>query len=289
MSRDILKRLTEPQIVALRCKGGAWPRSTFGETPIPDAWMGLVISPDGRRRFVPAGEDPKPAREDTLALVRNRAITVPLQLPDVPTVDHLVSAAAEVLLRCPEQDNELGALSKTLLPGDELTLDDLTQAVCQAGATAALRQFVRARPASQLVHDDLRQPLLDTLRGALQRFLFSSGLVLERLGQVQFTSEVLARQELLARTAAQRVAEIKSRDMIEQATLTATRRRLDDMAGLLERLKHLARRTRPAARELVARDAGLAGRAGRGRRGGADVRLARSRHARSNPATHRDR
>ncbi len=240
MSRDILKRLTDLRVVGLCCKGSAWPRSRLAETPIPDAWMGLVVSPDGRRRFVPAGEDPRLARDDTLALVRNRAITCPLQVPDIPTSDHPVSAAVEVLLRCPAQDNELGALHKSLLAGDELTLENLAQAVSQAGATAALRQFVRARSASQLVHEDQRAPLLDTLRGALQRFLFSSGLVLERLGQVEFTSETLARQETLARTAAQRVEEIKSRDMVEQAALVATRRRLDDLAGLLDKLKQVA-------------------------------------------------
>jgi hypothetical protein len=240
MSRDILKRMSDPQIVALRCKGSAWPRSRLSETPIPDAWMGLVISPDGRRRFLPAGENPRPARDDALALVRNRALTVALRVTEVPATDHPVSAIVEVLLRCPPQDNELGALDKTLLAGEELTLANLTQAVNQAGATAALRQFARARSASQLVHEEQREPLLGTLRGALQRFLFSSGLVLERLGQVQFTSESLAQQEKLARTAAERLEEIKSRDMVEQAALVATRRRVDDLGGLLGRLKQVA-------------------------------------------------
>jgi len=240
MSRDILKRLADSQVVALRCKGDAWPRSLLAQTPIPDTWMGLVVSPDGRRRFAPAGEDPRPERDDTLVLVRNRAITVPLQVTDIPAADHPVSAVVEALLRCPARDDELAALHKTLLGSDELTLSGLTEAVGQAGAQAALVQFIRGRSAGQLVHEDQREALLDHLRGALQRFLFSSGLVLERIGQVELTSASLARQDALQRAAARRIEEIRSRDMVEQAALVATRRRLDGLSGLFDKLKQAA-------------------------------------------------
>ena len=240
MSRDTVKRLADPQVVALRCKGDAWPRSLLAQTPIPDAWMGLVVTADGRRRFAPAGEDPRPEREDTLVLVRNRAITVPLQVTDIPAADHPVSAAVEVLLRCPARDDELAALHKTLLSSDELTLGGLAEAVGQAGAAAALRQFVRSRSAGQLVHEDQRAALLDHLRGALKRFLFSSGLVLERIGQAEFTSQSLAQQDALQRAAARRIEEIRSRDMVEQAALVATRHRLDEVSGLFEKLKQVA-------------------------------------------------
>jgi hypothetical protein len=240
MSHDTLKRLADPQVIALRCKGDAWPRSLLAQTLIPDTWMGLVVSPDGRRRFVPAGEDPRPDNADTLVLVRNRAITVPLAVTEVPAADHPVSASVEVLFRCPARDDELAALHKTLLAAEELTLEGLMQAVNQAAAATALRQFIRGRSAGQLVHEDQREPLLDHLRAALQRFLFSSGLVLERLGQVELVSESLAQQETLTRTAARRVEEIKSRDMVEQAALAATRRRLDDLSGLFDKLKQAA-------------------------------------------------
>lgn len=96
----MLDRLTDATILALRCPGSAWPRGLLGGPPIPDAWMGLVETPDGRRRFVPAGEDPRPARDDVLLLVRNRAITVPLELHDAPAAcDHGVEARVELLVR----------------------------------------------------------------------------------------------------------------------------------------------------------------------------------------------
>ncbi len=42
--------------------------------------MGLVQTRDGRRRFVPAGEDPRPESDGQLLLVRNRALTLPLDV-----------------------------------------------------------------------------------------------------------------------------------------------------------------------------------------------------------------
>lgn len=241
MSRDLLKRLADPQVVALRCKGDAWPRALLTETPIPDAWMGLVIQPDGRRRFVPAGEDPRPEREDRLVLVRNRAIVVPVAAAQVESASqHPVSASVELLLRCAARDDDLAALDQALLADDELTLAGLTEVVVRAGAPAELQRFVRERPAAQLVQEDLREKLLKSLGDALKRFLFSAGLNLERLGQVELTSPSLAEHAALERDAARRVREIEARDMVEQAALAATRRRLDDLSGLFAKLSQVA-------------------------------------------------
>ncbi len=241
MSRDLLKRLADPQVVALRCKGDAWPHALLAETPIPDAWMGLVIQPDGRRRFVPAGEDPRPEREDRLVLVRNRAIVVPVAVAQVESASgHPVSATVELLLRCAARDDDLAALDQVLLADDELTLAGLTEAVVRAGAPAELQRFVRERPAAQLVQEDLREKLLESLGDGLKRFLFSAGLTLERLGQVELTSPMLAEHAALERDAARRVREIEARDMVEQAALAATRRRLDDLSGLFAKLSQAA-------------------------------------------------
>ena len=110
-----LKRLNDPQVVALRCRGDAWPRSLLSATLIPDTWMGLVVHADGRRRFVPAGEDPQAQRDDTLVLVRNRAITVPLALADVRAADdHGVQANIELLVRWPTRDDDLAACFRDL-------------------------------------------------------------------------------------------------------------------------------------------------------------------------------
>ena len=59
VSREPLKELTDPTLVAVCVAGDVWPRGLLSENPIPDNWMGLVIKPDGRRRYVPAGENPR--------------------------------------------------------------------------------------------------------------------------------------------------------------------------------------------------------------------------------------
>jgi hypothetical protein len=241
MSRDVLKRLADVTLAAVRCRGDAWPRALLSETLIPDAWMGLVLKTDGRRHFVPAGEAPRVERDDALVLVRNRALTIAVQLDHVPTADaHLVNARLELLARWPARDDDLAALHETLLTGEELTLADIVEAFRRAGTPAAVQRFCAVRPAATLVTDDLRAPLLEHLRSELQRFLFSAGLVLERLGQVEFASPSLAEANALQRDAARRVSELKTRGMVEQAALAATQRRLDDLSTILTKLKTAA-------------------------------------------------
>lgn len=242
MPRRILEHLADPTLVAVRSRGAAWPRAVFAPTPIPEAWMGLVRKPDGRRTFVPAGEDPGPDPDDTLVLVRNHAVAVPVAAVQIPAADdHPVDVAVELLVRCPARDDDLAALHDTLLVEPELTLARLRTAVEDAGAAAALQRFIQAHPARELVHADPREPLLEALRAALRSFLFAAGLVLERLGRLEFRSASLVRQEALEREAARRVQELEARGVVERAALAATRRRLDDLGEILAKLKAAAR------------------------------------------------
>jgi hypothetical protein len=241
MSRFTLDRLSDPTVVAVRCAGEDWPRGLLSETPIPDTWMGLVITADGRRRFVPAGEDPKPQRGDTLLLVRNRAVTVPLAAERLPAADdHAIAVEAELLLRWVARDDDLHALYQSLLSDAELTLASLGEAVARAGAPAALRSFVRQHPAEHLTQSDQRDALLQHVRDELKRFLFSAGCEIERVGRVTFASRTLTEQRAIEQQAARRVQEMEARQRMEQAALAATHRRLDALGGMLDKLKTAA-------------------------------------------------
>lgn len=241
MSGTAYQRLTQPTVVAVRCRGSDWPRGLLAETPIPDTWMGLVVRADGGRRLVPAGEDPHPGREDTLVLVRNRAISVPVELGDAPSADHHgVHAEVELLVRCPPREDELAALHRTLLGEAELTLEGLAAHVHAAGAPAALQAFIREQSAQDLVHNDQRNALLDSLSRGLAAFLFASGLVLERLGRVEFRSASLARDEQHRRATERRADELAAKARLEEAALAATRRRLDALGDVLTKLQAAA-------------------------------------------------
>jgi hypothetical protein len=238
MARDILKSLADASIAALRVRGGEWPRNLLAETLIPDAWMGIVLQPDGRRRFVPAGEDPRPERDDTLVLVRNRAIAVPLELHEAPASSgHGVHARVELLVRAPARDDELAALARTLVTGDALGLDALAEYLWHGAARAALQRFIRERPAAALVYDDLRAALLEHLRNELKGVLFAAGLVLERLGAIECTSPALIEEEARQRATARKVSELEARGVVERAALAATQRRLDDLGSVLGKLR----------------------------------------------------
>ena len=241
MSRKILERLATTTLVALRCKGEAWGGSLFARTLVPDGWMGLVLKPDGARKFVPAGEDPAPDRDDTLALVRNRALTITWTGQDLPASDgHPVSVDIGLLVRCPAREDDLAALRQTLLAEPELELARLTDVVIAAGLPGLVREFVRTRPANELVYGDARDALLSCLRAGLQHALFSAGLVLEQLGALTLRSESLTAHDALQRRTARRVQELEARELVERAARAATHRRLDDLGDILGKLKSAA-------------------------------------------------
>lgn len=243
MTRDVLAIMADAAVVAFRCRGEAWPRAFLGGTPIPDAWMGVVIRADGRRSFIPAGEVPRVGAGDVLAFVRNRALVVPVAVTEAPSADqppHDVAAQVELLLRCPPREADLAALHEMLLKQPEFTLADLTTEMVRAGATQAVADFVRTRPAADLLAADPREPLLNCLRNALQPFLFRTGFELERLGTIEFRSATYTHQRSVEQAAARRLHELEARGAVERAALAATRRRLDDLGDVLARLRTAA-------------------------------------------------
>lgn len=241
MSRSVLERLGDPTVVALRVAGEAWPRGLLSGTVVPEGWLGLVERPDGRRRCVPAGDDPRPQREDRLLLVRHRAVEVPLSVNCVRAAcGHEVSAAGEVRLHWPARDADLAALGRTLLADVELTRDGLARAVGEAGGWAAIQQFIRQRPAQQLVHDNLLDDFAALLRARLERFLFSSGAVLERVTGIRFSCPAMEEAEALQRAAAARVEQIKAQELVQQAAVAAVQRRLEGLSGIFEKLRAAA-------------------------------------------------
>ncbi|MGD8453536.1 MAG: hypothetical protein PVJ57_17115 [Phycisphaerae bacterium] len=241
MSRSIVERLADEHLVALAAAGDAWPRALLSTTPVPDGWLALVERRDGGRRLVPAGEDPAAERGDRLLLVRDRSLTVPLHLAEVRTASgHAVSATVEIVLRWQGRDDDVAALGRSLLVGDELTLDQLARAVDDGGGRATLLAFIRERGAVDLVHEDCSADLLAVLREGFKRFLFSSGATLERLAVARFASPALAEEETLRRETAAHVERIKAHEMVQQAALAATQRRLEGLSGIFTQLQSAA-------------------------------------------------
>ncbi|MFH1746753.1 MAG: hypothetical protein ABIG44_06875 [Planctomycetota bacterium] len=238
MSRKIIERLADAAMVAVRVAGDAWPRALVSATPIPEQWLGLLERSDGGRRLVPSGEDPRPQRSDRLLLVRRGPVCIKLKIVDLRSTDgHDVSGTCQLSLNWQARDDDLAALGRAILHDNELTLDGLGAALAAGGARAELEQFIHERTASVLVHDDLRAELLEYLRARMQRFLFSSGIELEGVVALELSSTSLAEQEATQRQAAAHVESIKARELVERATAQAASRRLEDMRGLLDKLK----------------------------------------------------
>jgi hypothetical protein len=247
MGRSIADRLADSAWMALSVEHAEWPRARAKAfagapgAPIPEGWTALVESADGRRRLAPAGDDPRVAPGERLALARRDPISVPLQFAGMPaSCGKPVEARCDVVVRFGDSADELAALRRTLLASGELTHQELTRRLDEAGGAAALREFVRAHTAHELVHDDRRPALLALLREKLRAFLFDAGTRLEGVTGLVCNSPTLAREEALRQEAEQRVQQIQAREMVEQAARTAVSRRLNELAALLEKLRAVA-------------------------------------------------
>lgn len=241
MTPDILSRLSDETLIALSFDADLWPRAMFSSTPVPDKWMGLLERADGTRRFVPAGEEPRAQRGDRMLLVRNRPIVVPVDAAEVRAAcGNIVSGTCELLLRWQARDDDLASLKRTLLHAGRLTLDGLAQAVADAGAARTLHDFIKSQSAEQLVEHDHTDAFAAVVRQALQRFLFSAGAELERVATLRFVSRSYAEQQALQRETAAQVERIKAREMVQNAALAATTRRLDGLSSIFEKLNHAA-------------------------------------------------
>lgn len=243
MSRDVMRRLGDSTLVAVAVRGGDWPRRFMGPVPIPDTWMGLVETRDGKRWHVPAGDEPRAGESDTVSLVRNRPLTVPIDTREVPAAcGNTVGGTADVLVRWHARDDELAALHRSLLSRGELTLQKLTDAFADGGARTALQKFISTRDAAALVSGDHRDALLAHLRDELKKLCFDTGLSIEQVATLKFGSSSLARRSAMQQDAAHEVERIKAREMVEHAALAATQKRLGELGGVMEKLQAAAAR-----------------------------------------------
>ena len=241
MARDILEQLQDEALLAISLRGREWPNGLLSRTMIPDKWLGLVETTEGTRRFVPSGEDPRANDEDRLTLVRNRPLTVPLVASECRCRDgDLVNGRCAVLIRWSADEHELAALRKHLLHSGRLDSSDLTRLVGNGGGSQGLRDFIANNAADELVRSDVSSKLLAAMRDALKKFCFESGAKVERVAEVSFDSKTLVAREKLERQTERRLAEIRAREMVEQAAAQATQRRLDDLGGVLDKLNDAA-------------------------------------------------
>lgn len=239
---DVPRQLSDPTIAAICIAGAQWPRSFLSATVVPDSWIGLVEKRDGRRRFVPSGEDPRPDADDWLVLVRNKRITTPIRVEsEIASCGRAVEAAADLLVRWPAREDDLSALRRTLLVDGVLSLDGLARFIADAGGRDALREHVRSHDAATLVDGDTREALGAALVQRLKKASFDSGMVVESVAGLRCTCAALEQERAVERSASQRMHEIKAREAVEQAAAAAAQRRIEGLSGLLATLRGAAK------------------------------------------------
>lgn len=233
----MIAALNDPTVFALALPAEAWPRRRLSAAPVPDGWFALLQKPDSRRWIVPSSEEPRAERGDRLVLIRNKPLTVPLEVEESPAAcGNRVSVAGELIVRWTMREDDAALLGAALGPGEAARLDQLQRWIAPA-AGGALREYVRARQAAALLREDHSAAVMESLRAALARFCFEYGATLERLASIRFRSPTLAEQEARERAAAARMAEVRARENLERAAQEATLRRLEGLTSILDKLK----------------------------------------------------
>ena len=253
MTHPLRTTLDDPHVLAVRMPARDWPRRLLARQPVPDKWVALASWPDGRRKLVVAGQAPPDDDDATLLLVRRRPIEIELTVEDAPAADdHLCTATCRLILRWPENADELAALERTLLTDETLTAAGLARTVAEQGGRAALRAFVRSKPARELIESDVSAGLLEHLREALKPLSFRSGCVLERVAALEVASPGFRRQRRREHETRTRIEALRNRELIEQARLAAAERRLDAVRSLIDRLRDVADEAPGSWTQLVA-------------------------------------
>ncbi|MGE3181837.1 MAG: hypothetical protein AB7N71_09415 [Phycisphaerae bacterium] len=237
----ILEQLQQNDLIALQRDGGDWPRGFLSSTLIPDGWMALVEADAGWRRFIPSGEEPKCNRRDRLTLVRNRAIEVPLaDIRAVAATGEDVAFTGALLVRWPQRDDDLAALSRLLQRRNPLTLDVLPGLLADCGLDAAFAAFARERDAADLLDSDQREAVHAYLQSKLGDKLFDLGLQIDAVNTLRIDSRALREKRARERDTAGRIERIRTRQMVEEVAVSATRQRLDSLEEILGKLKKVS-------------------------------------------------
>ncbi|QOJ14545.1 MAG: hypothetical protein HRU75_07785 [Planctomycetia bacterium] len=187
MPRDVISRTADPTIAAFRVAGREWPRGLLAPVLVPDAWLALVDTRDGRRRLVVAGDDPRPAADDSVTLVRSRPLATPVEVGFRPDADGVgIAAVIELLLRVVPREHELAAFARLVPDGGALSLARVAELTAHSGAVHAITDVIGSSRAAELLSSDVRSKLHGRMSDALCAFLFDAGLELVGVTRAQF-------------------------------------------------------------------------------------------------------
>jgi hypothetical protein len=116
MAGSFIDRLGSAGLVAACVDAEAVPHSFMSPARVvPENWMALIERADGRRRFVPAGQEPRPERDEFVLFVRQGQIAVPFAAEGAAADKHDVTVSGELLVHWQARDDELASLRRTLL------------------------------------------------------------------------------------------------------------------------------------------------------------------------------
>jgi hypothetical protein len=244
--------LADERLLGVRIRGADWPRRMMRRMSVPPGWVALREQPSGVRELTRAGETPEIEPDDTLLLLRQPVVELPLAARRLQAADeHRVDATCALRLGLPADRDSAAAFGRLITTGDRVTSDQLAERFRHAGGQAALERLCAGRAAAELVGGLPLDEVTMLLRAALEAVLFETGCELEQVTAARFESASFDAAQAAQQDAAVRVARYAARAEVDRAARAALDRRLADVAAVLERLQGLADEQRGASLEQL--------------------------------------
>ncbi|MCA9250023.1 MAG: hypothetical protein KDA54_02730 [Phycisphaerales bacterium] len=238
---DIQKWLSNPNSVAVSVPAeaifGVFKR-TFD---LPAGFAAKSVSRDGVHRVHRPGQVIEGGELSELLIFRSQPIDLTFEMYKVPASDHyLCDVRVQVQVAVVPERADLDSFRDRVIASRTDANIDTVQACLRPAVEKGVQAFVAANESSALVGGqcaaDAKQAVLD---GAAE-VCFSSGLSIETVREIRFTSEGHARARAAEEQAARRLHEHAAQGELREAISAAQNQKLDHLQSMLTRLQTLA-------------------------------------------------
>jgi len=208
---------------------------------LPPQWAALVGRTTGDHATIsPGGVVEGDGVEDVL-FVRSSPVDVQLSEDGVVSKDGF-TCAATIRLRVGliAERGELQSFLRTVVGSRRVVQAEGIALYFQSAVRSALAMFAGEHGADQLVEARIAESAAQAVVSALEPLCFAAGLSLERAPSVKFDSASFHEVQKTRERAAARQAEHDAAQQVDAAIQKARTQHLDQLAGLLDRLRGMA-------------------------------------------------
>ncbi|GJM26703.1 MAG: hypothetical protein DHS20C16_31180 [Phycisphaerae bacterium] len=238
---DIQKWLSNPSSVAVSIPAeaifGVFKRSF----DLPAGFAAKSVSRDDVHRMHRPGQVIEGSDLSELLIFRSQPIDLSFEMQKLPAGDNYlcdVSVQAQVTL-VPERADLDSFRDRVIASRTDADVESVRSCL-RPSIEKGMLAFVASQNSGELVGGKCGSAALDAVKESVAEVCFASGLTIDSIREVRFTSEGHARTRAAEEQAARRLHEHTAQGELREAISTAQNQKLDHLQTMLSKLKELA-------------------------------------------------